>query len=56
MFFAQFARLLEISLEAWEGTKADELHKYVSYFINSDGFMDWDILRILDPTTISASE
>lgn len=53
--FSQIARMLEISLDAWDGAKAEELHKSVGYFINEEGYMDWDLLRILDPTTVSAS-
>lgn len=49
------ARICEMSLDAWDPRKAEELHMSVGYFINSEGFMDWDLLRTMDKTCVSAS-
>ena len=51
--FSQIARMLEIALESWDGNKAEELNESVGYFINEEGYMDWDITRNLDTSTIT---
>ena len=55
VYFSQIARMVEMSLATWDGSKASELNKSVGYFINADGVLDWDLTKTLDTSTVTGN-
>ena len=59
--FSEIARILELVLiEQWpnDGTmndKARKLNESVGYFENSEGFLDFDILAVTEPASLTSS-
>ena len=49
--------MYEIAIEeTWDPDLVESLNESVGYFINDEGLLDWDLTRVLDPTTVAASD
>ena len=55
VLLSQIAAIVQkVVADTWDGSKVEAINEAVGFFINEEGYMDWDVTRIMDTTSIAA--